>query len=330
MATRKVGLAIAVAAGVGCGDEGSRGGATGLDPSGIAVSGVDEVGDEDDDDERLDLGGDGESSSEMRDGCNYVDVLFVIDNSGSMCLAQEGLAAVLPDLVDAMFDALPADTDVHVGLTTTTFAMGGQHLESMCWAHENDEEVGQYYVTPDSAIDGNGFQGRLYEHDGLRYFAGNTSSDGDRDALRGWFPAAATAIGCDGGAFEFAAGAAGFALSDANADTNAGFVRDEGGVLVVFVLSDGIDLTPDATLDIHRDAVLAAKSGCGSECIVTAGLVNAHCVPDSDPMVWRFLDSFDRPTIWGDIKDPAGYADVVETAMGTAIVETCEAIPPIG
>jgi hypothetical protein len=326
---RHVSLAILVAMGSACSGDDRRPGAASIDPSGVAVSGIDDVGDETSDEERLDLGG-ADTGSEVRDGCNYVDVLFVIDNSGSMCLAQEGLAAVLPDLVDAMFDALPADTDVHVGLTTTTFAVGGQHLESMCWAHETDAEVDDYYVAPSDPNDGNGYQGRLYEHDGRKFFAGNTSTDSDRDDLRAWFPAAATAIGCSGGAFEFAAGAAGFALSDANAATNAGFVRDEGGVLVVFVLSDGIDLTPDDSLDIHRDAVLAAKAGCGSECIVTAGLLNAHCVPESDPMVWRFLDSFDRPTIWGDIKDPAGYAAVVETAMGSAIVETCEEIPPAG
>jgi hypothetical protein len=124
-----------------------------------------------DDGPRLDLGG-----SEMREGCNYVDLLFVIDNSGSMCDAQVGLAAVLPELVDAIFDALPADTDIHVGLTTTTFGTGGSHQLTMCHAAEGPATIEAQYVV-DELVPGNGFQGRLYEWDGRPYFAGNTSSD---------------------------------------------------------------------------------------------------------------------------------------------------------
>jgi hypothetical protein len=278
----------------------------------------------DDDGVRLDIGEQG-----ARDGCNYVDLLFVIDNSGSMCDAQLGLAAVLPDLVDAIFDALPANTDVHVGLTTTSFSPGGQHQQVECHAQEGPAEIADAYVT-DTVVGGNGFQGRLYEYDGRKYFAGNTSASSDREALAQWFPDAAASIGCDGGAFEFSAAAAAYALDPANAATNAGFVRDEGGVLVLFVLSNEVDQSPE-DLSVYADIVRGAKTGCGGDaCIVTGGLLAPNCVPSADPMVWRFLNAFGDAPPWGDIADFGGYAAVVSDALAGAIVDTCDEIEPAG
>ena len=66
---------------------------------------------------------------------------FVIDDSGSTCDAQVGLAAVLPELVDAIFDTLPANAGIHVGLTTTTFGDGGQHQLVPCLAVEGPATI---------------------------------------------------------------------------------------------------------------------------------------------------------------------------------------------
>lgn len=301
------------------------------DPAWPGATGID-VGESDSSDDgnaggeapRLDIGVD-----ENRDGCNYVDLLFVIDNSGSMCDAQQGLAAELPGLVDAIFDTLPGNTDVHVGITTTSFSPGGSHQQVACHAQEGPAEIDAAYVT-DSVVAGNGYQGRLYEYDGLSYFAGNTSSADDRAALMQWFPAAATSVGCEGGAFEFSAAAAAFALDPANAASNAGFLRDEGGVLVLFVLSNEVDQSPE-DLAVYRDIVRKSKEGCGGdECIVTAGLLAPNCVPAADPMVWRFLNAFGETPAWGDIEDFAGYAEVLSGALAGAIVDTCDAIAPAG
>jgi hypothetical protein len=305
-------------------DDAELSGLSGID---LADSG-DEGSAEDDgapeDGERLDIGGD-----EAREGCNYVDLLFVIDNSGSMCEAQQGLAAVVPDLVDSIFDTLPTGTDVHVGLTTTSFSPGGQHQQVACVAQEGPAEIEDAYVT-DALVDGNGYQGRLFEHDGIRYFAGNTSSGADRQALAQWFPGATSAIGCDGGAFEFTAAAAAYALDPSNAATNSGFLRDEGGVLVIFVLSNEVDQSPD-DLAVYGQVVRDAKQGCGGDaCIVTAGLLAPNCVPAADPMVWRFLNAFGETPAWGDVTDFAGYAAVVDDALSDAIVETCDRITPVG
>lgn len=316
-------VAIAGCAGEAPRDDPARPGASGIDvddpgsSDGREVSG-DPAG------PRLDIG-----VPQNADGCNYVDLLFVIDNSGSMCDAQQGLAAVLPGLVDAIFDTLPPGTDVHVGLTTTSFSPGGSHQQVACHAQEGPAEIEAAYVT-DTVVEGNGFQGRLFEHDGRTYFAGNTAADADREELAQWFPSAAAAIGCEGGAFEFSAAAAAYALDPSNAATNAGFLRDEGGVLVVFVLSNEVDQSPE-DLAVYTDIVTKAKQGCGGEeCIVTAGLLAPNCVPSADPMVWRFLNAFGEAPPWGDIGDFAGYDEVVSGALAGAIVDTCDAIAPAG
>jgi hypothetical protein len=286
----------------------------------------DDDGADDDDDGgmRLDVG-----STAPREGCTYVDLLFVIDNSGSMCDAQQGLAAALPDLVEAIFTSLPESTDVHVGLTTTSFSAGGQHQQIGCAAAEGPGVIEDAYIT-DQVVAGNGFQGRLYEYDGRTFFAGNTSEASDRAELEEWFTSAVVAIGCDGGAFEFSSAAAAYALHPSNATANAGFLRDAGAVLGIFVLTNEVDqsLEPIAT---YRDTILAAKAGCGGEdCILTAGLLPSDCVPSANPKIWQFLNAFGTTPTWGAVDDFTGYGAVVSDALAEGIVDTCENIDPAG
>ncbi len=289
--------------------------------------GVDESSDGDDgldDGMRLDA-----AAPDEREGCNYVDLLFVIDNSGSMCDAQQGLADALPGLVEATFTSLPPDTDVHVGLVTTSFSAGGQHQQIGCIAGEGPAVIDAAYVT-DEVVEGNGFQGRLFEWDGRSFFAGNTSVANDRADLEDWFTSAVVSIGCDGGAFEFSAAAAAYAVGPQTAVANEGFLRDEGAVLGIFVLTNEVDQSPEP-LAVYRDAILAAKSGCGgADCILTAGLLPTDCVPDANPMVWQFLNAFGSPPTWGDVADFDGYGDVVAGALADGIVDTCEDIDPAG
>ncbi|MBL4685011.1 MAG: VWA domain-containing protein, partial [Nannocystaceae bacterium] len=97
-------------------------------------------------------------------GCTAVDLLFVIDNSGSMCGYQSNLAQTLPDFVTAIFDALPPDTSVHLGITTTSFSSGGTHQEQNCMSVQGATEIEAAYTTPAEGVEaGNGYQGRLLE-----------------------------------------------------------------------------------------------------------------------------------------------------------------------
>ncbi|MCH9681488.1 MAG: hypothetical protein K0V04_08650 [Deltaproteobacteria bacterium] len=328
---------LAAIVALGCGTPGSDRnnavaslGASGIDlpddeSSDSVGSGTSEGGSVDDGGGRLDLPGPGLPT----DGCNAVDLLFVIDNSGSMCAQQEGLASVVPDLVDAMFDSLPLGTDLHVGIVTSSFSDGGSHQEALCAANEGPAIIEEHYIT-DHPVVGNGYQGRLLEYDERSYFAARTHDDRAREDLMDWFAGAIISVGCDGGAFDFPVAAAAYAVDPVNAPTNGGFVRDEGAALAVFVLTNETDHSPEG-LSTYRDMLVDAKAGCGGEaCIVTGGLLAPNCVPEWDPPVWQFLSAFGDAPAWGDIGDFSGYRTVVAETLANGVIETCGSIDPVG
>ena len=316
---------------------GSDSGATTDAPTSAAATGtsastsadaVTTAGEGSGDDPKLDVGAPETGSGGIATGCTAVDILFVIDNSGSMCSYQSSLAQTLPDFADAMFDTLPLDTSLHVAITTTSFSSGGSHGEQNCESVEGPVEIEEAYVAPDEGMSaGNGFQGRLLEYEGQRWFEADTGDPATRLPLMEWFANAAFSVNCNGGAFEFPAAAAGYAFDPVNAATNDGFVRDEGAVLVIFVLSDEVDQSPEG-IDRYRDQVLAAKEACGgATCVLTAGLLNGACVPDANPIVWQFLGAFEHDPVWGPIGNEAGYAEVVRDTLTSVITQTCELIP---
>ncbi len=269
-------------------------------------------------------------------GCTAVDILFVIDNSGSMCLKQENLAAAFPGFVDAMGSALPPGTDLHVGITTSGFALGGSHSENNCVPQESAATIDEYFVRPtEGMVAGNGLQGRLFEHDGLAFFSVDTADAAGMAELKTWFSGAATAVGCGVSSFEFNAAGAAWALHEANATTNDGFIRDEGAALVLFVLSDEADQSLDVEqLDFLHDTVVAAKQGCGGDdCIVSGGLFSIFCTPAMNA-AFSFLASFGEDPIWADIGlgigPPPDYASVVGDALAQIVAEQCDEITPEG
>jgi len=303
------------ASGIGGGDGETEGG----------TEAGDDDDDDDDDDDKLDL----PEPQMPTDSCYAVDLLFVIDNSGSMCDEQEGLASVVPDLVDAMFESLPEGTDLHVGIVTTSFSQGGEHQEAQCSATEGPAIIDEAYIT-DQVVPGNGYQGRLFEYDGVSYFAARTHDDSARDELTEWFSGAIVEVGCSGGAFDFPAAAAAYAAHPNNAATNGGFIRDAGAALAVFVLTNETDHSPEG-IATYRDMLLDAKTECGGdECIITGGLLAPNCVPDWDPPVWQFLSAFGETPAWGDVGDFSTYGTVVAETLATGVVETCESIDPVG
>ena len=283
-------------------------------------------------------GGSGGDGGAAGAGCTAVDILFVIDNSASMCSYQDALAAAFPAFVDAIDQALPAGTDVHVAITTSSFCQGGVHSESNCQAQEPAAAIDATFVSPlEGNVTGNGYQGRLLEWEGQRFFAADTGDDAGRAALSAWFSGAARSVGCSGCSFDFTVPAAGWALDPANASDNGGFLRDEGAVLLLFILSDEADHAPGGPAQ-HHDQIARAKAACGGDaCVVTGGLLTEFCAESASPAtsLWTFLNSFGEAPVWGSIQgpgfpltapSPADYAGVVGDALAGVISQACEEI----
>jgi hypothetical protein len=258
--------------------------------------------------------------------CQFVDLLFVIDNSPSMGPYQEDLAAAFPSFVDAMYQKLPPNVDLHVGITTTSFFDGScSESVSNCVSQASEQEILDHYVKPtDGTTAENGEQGRLFSYQGKKYFAANTSGS-EKETLKSWFAGAAVAAGETGCSFEMASAAAGYAAHPANSGTNGGFFRDENGVLLVVVLSDEPDKSPEGA-QAYKDMLTAVKPACGGEkCVLIAGLVNP-CIENVNNALWQFMNAFEKPPIWGNLKDPAQYTQVVGDALAQVVKQTCDEI----
>ena len=276
------------------------------------------------------------SSDAPESGCTAVDLLFVIDNSGSMGFYQEQLAKAFPGFVDAMFANLPPSTDLHVGITTTDGLYGASCGEgtSNCQSNHAQTEIDSNFTPPDKGNNGiNGGQGRLYEYQQQYFYATNTAED--KTGLKQWFSGAATAAGEDGCSIEMASAAAGLVAHPANGPTNKGFIRDMGAVLVVFVLSDEPDKSPEP-VSTYVDMLVTTKAACGGlKCILSAGIVGKTCYNSPvDPTLKTFLESFGTPAAVGDIGLPLpggtapDYSAVVGDALAKVIKQKCDEIEP--
>lgn len=261
-------------------------------------------------------------------GCEYVDFLFVIDNSQSMQTYQQQLAAEFPNFITAVFDALPSDIGIHVGITTTDFDYGCDAAEvtGNCQTTASFDEVNSHYITPDVMNNGgNGSQGRLFEWSGQHWFEANTSDD--PSALSEWFSGAAVAAGEQGCSFEMPVAAAAWAADPANEATNGGFMRDEGALLVVFFLTDEPDKSPEPE-DTHADQLISAKAQCGgAPCIYVSGLIPG-CIEGANQKLWQFMTLFDEdPPPWGDVAQTTQYSELFGSFLAGGVAQACAQVP---
>ncbi len=301
---------------------------TGIATSGNSTgpAGTTESLDSSDDGIKLDVG---PQDVGKQDFCNAVDILFVIDNSLSMNEFQTQLALAWPTFVDEMWTNLPEGTDLHVGMTTTSFFDGScTEFIVNCSTTASDQAVLDHYTPPDQGNTGvNGEQGRLFEWNGQRFFEAIVGEDsGD---LKLWFSQAAVAAGEDGCNFEMMSAAAGYAFHPANAAFNDGFLRDEGAVLLVVVLTDEPDKSPEGAAT-YRDMIFDAKANCGGDqCVLITGLVD-ECIEGVNNELWQFFNLFSGFNPVGSIEQPADYAQVVGATLAQVVGETCNQIPPAG
>lgn len=299
----------------------ASGSASGMDTSSSASGGSDDPAD-DTSGEKLDMPAVGGP------GCQFIDFLFVIDNSQSMQTYQQALGEQFPSFIDAMFEAVPAGIDIHVGITTTDFDNQCADAESTagCQSSAALEDIESHYRTPDADPDGgNGTQGKLFQYAGQTYFEIN--ADDDPAPLVEWFQEAAISAGEDGCSFEMPVAAAGWAADPANATTNEGFLRNERALLVMFFLTDEPDKSVGSVAGF-RQQIYDAKPTCGGEaCVFVSGLIPG-CAPGINQKIWQFMTAFgDDDPPWADIEMTNDYSEVFGVALAEAIADACFAVP---
>ncbi len=305
---------------------------------------------------KLDVGAQGDvpagcaADDSCGEGCTGVDLLFVIDNSGSMGDYQEALGLAFPAFAQTLSDVLPEGTNVHVAVTSTEMAYSSQGNTSInngscTFIGDGDQSNEAFYVPPTEMDSGrNGAQGRLYDPGGGEtYFEFITG--GDLAGAQAWF-SSATNIGEGGSNIEMATAPVGWAFDPINDATNAGFLRDEGAVLVVFFLQDEPDQSPAIVEGMPTgawvlDRVAEAKAGCGGlPCVVAGGFLQENaCSADGNLPLDDFMAGMDDAPVvsalpfFGD-ENPAALAEdmnmVLSSTLADAIVQTCEEITPEG
>ena len=200
--------------------------------------------------------------------CDAVDLLFVIDNSGSMADEQANLIASVPGFIDDITARLGVSTDYHVGVVSTDEAefnaTGCQEIGALVTRTggdlSSDTDCGPY-------VDGRTFM---------------TPSD-DLEASF----ACAARLGIDGNGLERPMDALVSALHPADAvmGCNQDFLRDEA-LLVIVLITDEEDFEDSAGGPVSwYESVVEAKGG-DEERVVVLSLVGHPKPNDCIPTQW--------------------------------------------
>lgn len=254
--------------------------------------------------------------------CGRVDLLFVIDNSGSMGDEQTNLVASFPGFIDGIMSILPS-TDYQVGVITTDEndynGLGCQHLGALTVATggemSSDAECGPYTA-------------------GRRYMS--SADDLDHD-----FSCAAQ-VGIDGSGVERPMDAIAAALDPVAGNLgscNAHFLRDEA-LLVIVLITDEED-QGDSVGDPADWAanVVEAKNGNEDQVVVLSLL--GHDKPNAcieaqwtgtegaeiSPRLIEFTQSFGVGRV-GDVC--AGSYDQFFYEGIVGIADACNVVVPVG
>lgn len=262
-----------------------------------------------------DTAGTDSDSGGMNNLCQFIDFVFVVDNSRSMADEQEALVQAVPSFVESMKTALPSvrnfrvgvvDTDAYPGLGTVdnpldSCGAAGADCDSC------DYQTGAFLTKPASAMD---------PATSCDFSTGVSYMDGDAETFPAEFECAAL-VGTEGNGTEQQVGALVEAISDEKNGAgacNEGFLRDEA-LLVFLIISDEEDdngVAPGPPYggsigdpDRWYAAVVDAKNGKASN-VVALGLVGGaprydDCTDlmannegaEEAPRLQQFLDKFD-------------------------------------
>jgi hypothetical protein len=232
-------------------------GSTGIDPDGPDSAGkLDVLGD----DTGASMGGDSSTDA----GCKKVDLLFVIDNSGSMADEQINLVSSFPALIDGMRTELADTMGYNVGVISSDTYVG----DISCLPLQDGT-----LITQTSGVDSsNGVCGPFAS--GKRFMT-------EADDLETKFACAAQ-IGTSGDGNERPMAALSAALSPGLTGPgmcNEGFLRDDALLVVVLITDEEDDHELDGCMQDPQpgspgdpagwfNAVIAAKGGDESKVVV--------------------------------------------------------------
>lgn len=262
---------------------------------------------------------------EFDDGCNAVDFIFVIDNSGSMFGAQTNLVANFPAFIDGIQATLVDVDSFHVGIATSD-VYSGNPVEC--------RQLGALVTTTAGADSSNAMCGPYTES--FPYIT-------EEDDLSTSFQCAAQ-VGTSGDAGERPMNAVEAAIGPAlNAEgaCNEGFIRDEA-LLVVVVITDEADgpgdpdfVTSTGTPESWYQSVLDAKDGVAENAaaLILTNYVDGPCPPggfgsDDGVNMVDFAGLFGENGFVAGICEP-DYAP--SFAQATAVIQqACENFIPPG
>ncbi|MCX4239930.1 hypothetical protein [Paraliomyxa miuraensis] len=276
------------------------------------------------------------------EGCEKVDFLFVIDNSGSMGDNQDSLIASFPGFIQSIQNTLTEAQDYHIMVVDTDAQWGGA-CPVLCPAFGFCPEIPTYPcgVTPE-ACDTTLGAGVVHTMASdapnvpCNFTTGGRYMDSTEPDLISAFQCSAK-VGSDGDGSERPMGAMVGALSEDLAQPgacNEGFVREDA-ILVVTIITDEEDDDSNGLPAGWFANVTASKLG-DATAIVMLGLINDTdaaapvCPAESqDPAKIReFVDMFPN-SIRGSVC-AASYNQFFQQAVDLIDTTCDEFIPPAG
>jgi hypothetical protein len=256
-----------------------------------------------------------------------IDILWVIDNSGSMRQEQESLARNFPEFIDVLNTIEGGLPDIHMGIISSNVGTGDDGLESNC---EDDGDNGILQVGTCPALTG-----------GVRFIEDIAIDDDGTNRQKNYSGDLADQFSCMA---QLGIGGCGFeqhlesmrrALE--NTDENAGFLREDAFLAVIFIQDEDDCSASNTALfggsrDDTRDSEFGEYSSfrcfeygtaCDPDAERTLG-PRDNCVPDDESdyieQVSTYIDFLkgvkDDPDqlIVAAITGPTGPVTVVEDA----------------
>lgn len=278
--------------------------------------------------------------------CNAVDLLFIVDNSGSMLEEQDNLAASFPSFINSIQSTLADAQDYHIMVIDSdawVFAgcqllkcSGLPQLPGICVGFECGDQPSQCEDVLGAGVTFP--KGANASNIDCNFSTGLRFMDSTQPNLAGAFQCAAR-VGTDSTDDpERGMEAMVNAVSGVNpfATCNGGFLRDDA-ILVVTFVTDEDDNPGDGssgTVDTWRQALIDAKNG-DDQAIVVVGLFGGPedpnlgtCGAEASPRLGQFLDSWGDKGIYGSIC--SGDYDVVFQQAVDTIDTTCDEFVPPG